>query len=307
VASTITGATAKTTLVDADETVLTDSAASFGLKKVTWANVFAYILTKIQAAASIVFTGQLRSTNQTAATSDALMTRGLIVPESSQDPWLPVFLGNPQQSGSGALATLIGMAGSIGLNNSPTGAYASLSSGATFPMAPFARYGSGAGFALNAGTPEYSIIFHTSNNGFGTTHLKMLFGTTAGTVVDLAAAGLAVVFGVDSAAISVKLQYHDGSTLFESAWAATGGGLANNERWMLTYSKTNGMRLYGKVSADNNVFPRWTLVLTRTCPSPPDYTAGQVISFLRTAVTADANFRSTMVRDVRMIQREIIP
>jgi hypothetical protein len=78
VASTITGAAAKTTLVDADETVLTDSAASFGLKKVTWANVFTYILTKIQAAASIVFTGQLRSTNQTAATSDALMTRALV-------------------------------------------------------------------------------------------------------------------------------------------------------------------------------------------------------------------------------------
>jgi hypothetical protein len=77
IASKINGATAKTTLVDADETVLTDSAASFGLKKVTWANVFAYILTKIQAAASIVFTGQLRSSNQTAATADALMTRSL--------------------------------------------------------------------------------------------------------------------------------------------------------------------------------------------------------------------------------------
>jgi hypothetical protein len=78
VASTITGAAAKTTLVDADETVLTDSAASFGLKKVTWLNVYNYILTKLQAAASIVFTGQLRSTNQTAATADALMTRRLV-------------------------------------------------------------------------------------------------------------------------------------------------------------------------------------------------------------------------------------
>jgi hypothetical protein len=77
VAARITEAAAKTTLVDADETALTDSAASFGLKKVTFANLFAYILTKIQAAASIVFTGQLRSTNQTAATGDALMTRDL--------------------------------------------------------------------------------------------------------------------------------------------------------------------------------------------------------------------------------------
>jgi len=77
IAAKINGATAKTTLVDADETVLTDSAASFGLKKVTWANVFAYIQTKLEAAANIVFTGQLRSTNQTAATADALMTRSL--------------------------------------------------------------------------------------------------------------------------------------------------------------------------------------------------------------------------------------
>jgi len=77
VAARITEAAAKTTLVDADETALTDSAASFGLKKVTFANLFAYILTKIQAAASIVFTGQLRSSNQTAATGDAVMTRNL--------------------------------------------------------------------------------------------------------------------------------------------------------------------------------------------------------------------------------------
>jgi hypothetical protein len=77
IAEKINGATAKTTIVDADETVLTDSAASFGLKKVTWANVFAYIQTKLEAAANIVFTGQLRSTNQTAATADALMTRSL--------------------------------------------------------------------------------------------------------------------------------------------------------------------------------------------------------------------------------------
>jgi hypothetical protein len=82
VASTITGAAAKTTLVDADETVLTDSAAAFGLKKVTWLNVWNYILTKLQAAASIVFTGQLRSTNQTAATGDALMTRDLVGSEA---------------------------------------------------------------------------------------------------------------------------------------------------------------------------------------------------------------------------------
>jgi hypothetical protein len=77
VAARINGADSKTTPVDADELGIADSAASFGLKKLTFANLFAYILTKIQAAASIVFTGQLRSSNQTAATGDAVMTRDL--------------------------------------------------------------------------------------------------------------------------------------------------------------------------------------------------------------------------------------
>jgi hypothetical protein len=77
IAAKINGATSKSTPVDADEIPIADSAASFGLKKVTWANVFAYIQTKLEAAANIVFTGQLRSTNQTAATADALMTRSL--------------------------------------------------------------------------------------------------------------------------------------------------------------------------------------------------------------------------------------
>jgi hypothetical protein len=78
VASTITGATEETTPVDGDFLPMTKTSASGALRKVTFANMFAYVLTKLQAAASIVFTGQLRSTNQTAATSDALMTRDLV-------------------------------------------------------------------------------------------------------------------------------------------------------------------------------------------------------------------------------------
>jgi hypothetical protein len=78
VASTINGATEETTPVDGDFLPMTKTSASGALRKVTFANMFAYVLTKLQAAASIVFTGQLRSTNQTAATSDALMTRALV-------------------------------------------------------------------------------------------------------------------------------------------------------------------------------------------------------------------------------------
>jgi len=69
IASKINGATAKTTLVDADETVLTDSAASFGLKKVTWLNVWNYIVTKIGAITSITAGGAWSFSSTTRPTS----------------------------------------------------------------------------------------------------------------------------------------------------------------------------------------------------------------------------------------------
>jgi hypothetical protein len=62
-------ATSKTTVVDADETVLTDSAASFGLKKVTWLNVYNYIVTKIGAITSITASGAWSFSSTTRPTS----------------------------------------------------------------------------------------------------------------------------------------------------------------------------------------------------------------------------------------------
>lgn len=74
IASKINGATAKTTLVDADETVLTDSAASFGLKKVTWLNVWNYIVTKIGAITSITAGGAWSFSSTTRPTSSGTGT-----------------------------------------------------------------------------------------------------------------------------------------------------------------------------------------------------------------------------------------
>jgi len=74
IASKINGATEKTTLVDADETVLTDSAASFGLKKVTWANVWNYIVTKIGAITSITAGGDWSFSSTTRPTSSGTGT-----------------------------------------------------------------------------------------------------------------------------------------------------------------------------------------------------------------------------------------
>jgi len=74
IASKINGATAKTTLVDADETVLTDSAASFGLKKITWLNVWNYIVTKIGAITSITAGGNWSFSSTTRPTSSGTGT-----------------------------------------------------------------------------------------------------------------------------------------------------------------------------------------------------------------------------------------
>jgi len=74
IASLITAATSKTTLVDADETVLTDSAASFGLKKVTWLNVWNYIVTKIGAITSITAGGAWSFSSTTRPTSSGTGT-----------------------------------------------------------------------------------------------------------------------------------------------------------------------------------------------------------------------------------------
>jgi hypothetical protein len=49
IASAVTAATSKATPVDADELPLVDSAASFALKKLTWSNIKATLLTWLQA------------------------------------------------------------------------------------------------------------------------------------------------------------------------------------------------------------------------------------------------------------------
>jgi len=65
VGSSIHGATAKTTPVDADTVGLIDSAASNVLKKLTFANLWAWTLGKIQTA-TITLTNQLTITNSSA-------------------------------------------------------------------------------------------------------------------------------------------------------------------------------------------------------------------------------------------------
>jgi len=74
IAAKINGASEKTTPVDADEIPIADSAASFGLKKVTWLNVWNYIVTKIGAITSITAGGAWSFSSTTRPTSSGTGT-----------------------------------------------------------------------------------------------------------------------------------------------------------------------------------------------------------------------------------------
>ena len=71
IAAIVTGATGKTTPVDADEVGITDSAASYGLKKLTFANLWAWVKSKIESVAlstiSITGTTNIGSPSSTAS------------------------------------------------------------------------------------------------------------------------------------------------------------------------------------------------------------------------------------------------
>jgi hypothetical protein len=88
IASLITAATSKATPVDADEMPITDSAASFGLKKVTFTNLKAFLKTYLDTlyvaltgnqtiAGAKTFSGQTELTAQAATNSTSAMTLGL--------------------------------------------------------------------------------------------------------------------------------------------------------------------------------------------------------------------------------------
>jgi len=81
-AATVSGSTAKTTIADADETFIADSAAGGAGKKVAFATIWTWITNKLDAgrtwAGNHIFSGLLRAPNQTSAGSDYLMTRALV-------------------------------------------------------------------------------------------------------------------------------------------------------------------------------------------------------------------------------------
>ena len=263
--------------------------------------------TNMTFAGTAAFTSTTRPTSAGtgAPAATSLITTTDILSENNQDVWNPITFAQSSTSGSGASATNYFSGGILTLNNTSTNAYSLLTTGDS--MAPFIRNGSGTGYALNIGSPEYSLIISHSPTGYGTTEFRVIIGASSTTTATLAAAGLGIVFAINAGVRSVKLQYHNGTTLTESSFVADGSSLSTNDLWMATYSKANGLRLWRKQSLFNNVPPRWSLLVSLACPSPPDYTAGTMLNFVRFTTASDASNRSTVLRFAKMLNKEITP
>lgn len=263
--------------------------------------------TNMTFAGTATFTSTTRPTSAGtgAPAATSLITTTDILSENNQDVWNPIAFAQSSTSGSGASATNYFSGGILTLNNTSTNAYSLLTTGDS--MAPFIRNGSGTGYALNIGSPEYSLIISHSPTGYGTTEFRVIIGASSTTTATLAAAGLGIVFAINAGVRSVKLQYHNGTTLTESSFVADGSSLSTNDLWMATYSKANGLRLWRKQSLFNNVPPRWSLLVSLACPSPPDFTAGTMLNFVRFTTASDASNRSTVLRFAKMLNKEITP
>lgn len=74
IAALTTGSTAKTTLVDADEIAITDSAAAFGPKKTTLTSLWTWVVTKLGALTSLTAGGAWAFSSTTRPTSSGTGT-----------------------------------------------------------------------------------------------------------------------------------------------------------------------------------------------------------------------------------------
>jgi hypothetical protein len=239
VASSITGAAAKTTPVDSDEFPITDSAASFVLKKLTWANLKATLKTYLDTlyvaltgnqtvAGNKTFSGQTELTGQAATNSTSAMTRLLAMKEpfyavaNIRRPVSPPSFGNSGTAGISAVAVAgdrwnlaSGTANSgwarmtfaRGINGSP-------------PLS-----GAGINFSKKIGVSIVAVIglsvFTDNLNIF-----RLLVGSNQTPALDGVDATSYRSFGVEFKARGSSYDWrvygHDGTSITYSAWTNSG-------------------------------------------------------------------------------------
>jgi hypothetical protein len=274
VASTITGATAKTTLVDADETVLTDSAAAFGLKKVTFANLWVWVKSKIDGNLTIAGTktwsGLQRATGQNIipATGDELINSASNSRVASLYPnatLLPAMSGYTANTGTTSGVSLgFWRAGDARLRcGDSNGGYAASMFIRNFSGRGVNRINFDSSFrisgSMTAGLADSSVSI-----------IRLLIGhSNASSIPPLADAspfadkGIGLEIAVSGTTRRVRGIYHDGTTNKQTAWETIGTSvltasifafeISNNTAGNFTIKFTNSNNAVAHVPLQNMI------------------------------------------------------
>jgi hypothetical protein len=312
IASKINGATEKTTLVDADETVLTDSEASFGLKKVTWLNVWNYIVTKIGAITSITaggawsFSSTTRPTSAAATTSEPTSTSIItrtdlsmeIMRQISQVQFLatPVMIYNSASGGSASS----GSEGAALASGTTANAYARVALTRQWSTSPGITGGNNAcnvpvafafgGFFL-APTDTNSVIrFVVGEVGSGAPALAS---------ADALAArgwGFEIYWSTSNSRVECRMFSHNGTTYTTSSGVAITVGTNRFNSFIAASDGAGVTKLFHGVANTNGtaVRPAESPILTHTSPSSGNY--GQSFASLICVNSASTAATQTIVR-----------
>jgi len=318
IASKINGATAKTTLVDADETVLTDSAASFGLKKVTWLNVWNYIVTKIGAITSITaggawsFSSTTRPTSAASTTSEptstSIITRSDLSMEIMRQVSQVQFLATPAMtynsaSGGSAASGVDGIAIVSGTTANGYGRAAIIRQWSTSP-------------GITGGNNACNVPVAFAFGGFFAppsdvnSVIRFVVGEVGSGAPALASAnalaargwGFEIYWNTSNSRVECRMFSHNGTSYSTSSGVAITVGNDRSSSFIAASDGAGVTKLFHGVATSNGVAvrPAESPILTHTSPSSGNY--GQAFASLICVNSASAAATQTVVRapQVRM-------
>jgi len=286
----INNATSKTTPVDADELALADSAASYVLKKLTWANLKATLKTYLDTlyvaltgnqtiAGNKTFSGQTELTGQAATNATSAMTRGLVYDEDLLNRVTRIQSrnwGGGTFVGSGFYGDLVSSFVIYTLTTTGSSAYLEANTNADLP---FSARGNLAGYIYWGERFRVSFPFQYSGSD-ANTKIRATVGRQhfVPVVGDLSSHGIGFIIENNS----LKLQVHDGTTLTTTASLAT---LSVSTRYVITLD-SNG-------SGTTTIYVNGTSVGSTTgSPTTSSTHVGLNVSVANGAGTSDCRYTS---------------
>jgi hypothetical protein len=211
---TITLNTAKTSVVDADEVVIRDSAATFSIKKLTWANVKAALKTWIEATTFAKTVPQSITANSTSAalTVTQVGTGNALVIEDSASPDTTPFMINAD--------------GGVGIGASPGNYKMYVTHSGTSNFSGVSIYGS------NAAATDAAGLLRVFTNNNSSSNAVMVLGSSTGPLMSLWSSGSLLIGSTVNDGLN-KLQVTGAATVSASFGIGTttpathGGGDLN--------------------------------------------------------------------------------